>query len=131
MLFQTVSPADKRKALRAALNGGGLLRMPGAFSPLVALAIERQDFDGVYVSGAGISADLGLPDVGLTTLGEVAGRGQQIARVTSLPAIIDADTGFGEPLNAARTVQVMEDAGLAVRFSVCFIARRTSHAEHC
>ena len=60
-----------------------------------------------------LSADLGLPDIGLTTLTEVAGRGQQIARMTELPAIIDADTGFGEPMNVARTIQTMEDAGLA------------------
>jgi methylisocitrate lyase len=67
----------------------------------------------VYISGAVLSADLGLPDIGLTTLTEVAGRGQQIARMTDLPAIIDADTGFGEPMNVARTIQTLEDAGLA------------------
>ncbi|MFT4232426.1 MAG: methylisocitrate lyase, partial [Leucobacter sp.] len=69
--------------------------------------------DGVYISGAVLSADLGLPDIGLTTLSEVAGRGQQIARMTELPAIIDADTGFGEPMNVARTIQTLEDAGIA------------------
>ena len=65
------------------------------------------------MSGAVISADLGLPDIGLTTLSEVAGRAQQIARVTGLPSLVDADTGFGEPMIAARTVQVLEDAGVA------------------
>jgi methylisocitrate lyase len=54
-----------------------------------------------------------LPDIGLTTLTEVAGRGAQIARMTNLPAIIDADTGFGEPMNVARTIQTLEDAGIA------------------
>jgi len=54
-----------------------------------------------------------LPDIGLTTLPEVAGRGHQIARVTDLPAIIDVDTGFGEPMNMARTIQTMEEAGLS------------------
>ncbi len=107
------APAAKRAAFRAALASGRLLRMPGAFSPLVAMAVEDAGFDGVYVSGAALSADLGLPDVGLTTLSEVAGRGAQIARATALPALIDADTGFGEPLNVARTVQALEDAGLA------------------
>src|SRR5699024_10712791 len=58
-------------------------------------------------------AELALPDIGLTTLTEVAGRGHQIARVTDLPTVIDADTGFGEPMNAARTVQSLEEAGLA------------------
>ncbi|HAS32411.1 MAG TPA: methylisocitrate lyase, partial [Microbacterium sp.] len=60
-----------------------------------------------------LSADLGLPDIGLTTLTEVAARGAQIARMTELPAIIDADTGFGEPMNVARTIQTLEDAGLS------------------
>ncbi|HMP82669.1 MAG TPA: methylisocitrate lyase [Verrucomicrobiota bacterium] len=112
MLTATKSAADKRKAFRAALQSGKLLRMPGAFSPLVAMAIQRHGFDGVYVSGAALSADLGLPDIGLTTLQEVAARGGTIARATNLPALIDADTGFGEALNTARTIQTLEDAGL-------------------
>lgn len=65
------------------------------------------------MSGAALSADLGLPDIGLTTLTEVADRGAQIAAATELPTLIDADTGFGAPVNAARTVTVLEDAGLA------------------
>ncbi|MFT4051154.1 MAG: methylisocitrate lyase [Microbacterium sp.] len=113
MLYATTTAAEKRRLLRERLASGELLRFPGAFNPLSARLIERKGFDGVYVSGAVLSADLGLPDIGLTTLTEVAGRGQQIARVTELPAIIDADTGFGEPMNVARTIQTLEDAGLA------------------
>ena len=112
MLQATKSVADKRKEFRASLKSGKLLRFPGAFSPLVAMAIQRHGFDGVYVSGAALSADLGLPDIGLTTLPEVAARGGAIAYATELPAFIDADTGFGEPLNMARTIQTLEDAGL-------------------
>ena len=112
MLQANKSISEKRKDFRAALKLGKLLRFPGAFSPLVAMAIERHGFDGVYVSGAALSADLGLPDIGLTTLSDVAGRGGAIARATDLPAIIDADTGFGEALNAARAIQTLEDAGL-------------------
>jgi len=112
MLQVTKSAADKRKDFRAALKSGKLQRFPGAFSPLVALAIQRQGFEGVYVSGAALSADLGLPDIGLTTLSEVAARGGAMARATDLPALIDADTGFGEALNVARTIQTLEDAGL-------------------
>lgn len=107
------SPADKRAHLRRGLESGRLLRYPGAFSPLVAKLVAEIGFDGVYVSGAVLSADLALPDVGLTTLTEVATRGAQIAGVTDLPTFIDADTGFGEPMSAARTVTVLEDAGLA------------------
>jgi methylisocitrate lyase len=112
MLIGKKSPEQKRTEFRAALKSGKLLRMPGAFSPLVAMAIQRHDFDGVYVSGAALSADLGLPDIGLTTLSEVAARGGAIARAMDLPALIDADTGFGEALNMARTIQTLEDAGL-------------------
>ena len=113
MLYAQTTPADKRAAFRERLAGGELLRFPGAFNPLSARLIERKGFEGVYISGAVLSADLGLPDIGLTTLTEVAGRAKQIARMTELPAIVDADTGFGEPMNVARTVQEMEDAGLA------------------
>jgi len=112
MLSAKMSIAQKRAEFRAALKSGRLLRFPGAFSPLVAMAIERQGFEGVYVSGAALAADLGLPDIGLTTLDEVAGRGSAIARVTNLPAIVDADTGFGEVLNVSRTVQTLEAEGL-------------------
>ncbi len=113
-LFSTATTdSDKRKALRAGLASGRLQCWPGAFSPLVAKLIEDLGFEGVYVSGAVLSADLGLPDIGLTTLTEVAGRGGQIARATNLPALIDADTGFGEPMSAARTITALEDAGLA------------------
>ncbi|GAA3225442.1 methylisocitrate lyase [Oerskovia jenensis] len=113
MLYSHVTPSDKRAALRARLAAGELLQLPGAFNPLSARLIEDKGFDGVYVSGAVISADLGLPDIGLTTLTEVATRAGQIARMTNLPAIVDADTGFGEPMNVARTVQTLEDAGVA------------------
>ena len=113
MLQAAKSATEKRKDLRAALKSGKLLRFPGAFSPLVAMAIQRHGFDGVYVSGAALAADLGLPDSGLTTLSEVAARGGAIARATDSPTLIDADTGFGEALNVARTIQTFEDAGLS------------------
>ena len=113
MLYSTITPADKRAALRAALATGEVLRFPGAFNPLSARLIADKGFEGVYISGAVIAADLGLPDIGLTTLSEVAQRAQQISRLTDLPSLVDADTGFGEPMNVARTVQTLEDAGVA------------------
>lgn len=113
MLYSMVTAQEKRCRLREQLASGQLLRMPGAFNPLSAKLIERKGFDGVYISGAVLSADLGLPDIGLTTLTEVAGRSRQIARATDLPVLADADTGFGEPVNVARTVQELEDAGVA------------------
>jgi methylisocitrate lyase len=113
MLHSSLTASAKRQAFRKALGSGKLVRMPGAFNPLSAMLIQQKGFEGVYISGAVLSADLGLPDIGLTTLTEVAARGAQIARVTDLPTLIDADTGFGEPMNVARTVQVLEDAGVS------------------
>ena len=113
MLYARTTPAEKRRVFRERLASGELLRFPGAFNPLSARLIEQKGFDGVYISGAVLSADLGLPDIGLTTLTEVAGRGEQIARMPELPALSDAETGFGEPMNVARTIQTLENAGLA------------------
>jgi methylisocitrate lyase len=113
MLHSPKTAAAKRADFRAKLASGDLIRMPGAFNPLSAMLIQDKGFEGVYISGAVLSAELGLPDIGLTTLSEVADRGAQIARVTDLPTLIDADTGFGEPMNVARTVQVLEDAGVS------------------
>jgi methylisocitrate lyase len=113
MLSSSVTPAAKRVALRRALSSPGLLTFPGAFTPLTARLIERKGFDGVYLSGAVMANELGLPDIGLTTLTEVALRAGQVARNTDLPVLVDADTGFGEPMNVARTVQALEDAGVA------------------
>ncbi|MFZ4762447.1 MAG: methylisocitrate lyase [Alphaproteobacteria bacterium] len=113
MLDHTKTAAQKRETLKKQLKSGKLLAFPGAFSPLVAREIARVGFDGVYISGAALAADLGLPDIGLTTLSEITTRGGQIANASDLPAIIDADTGFGEALNAARTIWQLEQAGLA------------------
>ncbi|MDK6260704.1 methylisocitrate lyase [Corynebacterium frankenforstense] len=108
-----ITPTERRRRLRAALSGPSIARLPGAFSPLVARAIGEAGFEGVYVSGAVVAADLALPDIGLTTLTEVAARSHQIARATDLPVLVDVDTGFGEPMSAARTVSELEDAGVA------------------
>jgi methylisocitrate lyase len=113
MLYAKTTPAEKRRIFRDRLATGELLQFPGAFNPLSAKLIQEKGFDGVYISGAVLAADLGLPDIGLTTLTEVAGRSQQISRMTDLPSLVDADTGFGEPLNLARTVQTLEDAGVS------------------
>ncbi|WP_341392508.1 methylisocitrate lyase [Arthrobacter sp. G119Y2] len=113
MLYSSVTPEAKRIAFREGLASGTLQQFPGAFNPLSARLIEEKGFDGVYISGAVLANDLGLPDIGLTTLTEVATRAGQIARMTDLPAIVDADTGFGEPMNVARSIQELENAGLA------------------
>lgn len=130
MLHTGLSASERRQAFRAGLASGTLLRFPGAFNPLSAMLIERLGFEGVYVSGAVVSASLGLPDVGLTTQTEVGRAAHEIGRVTSLPTLVDADTGFGEALNVARTINVLEELGA----SACHIEdqvnpKRCGHLE--
>jgi len=87
--------------------------LPGAFNALTAMQIERAGFDAVYVSGAGIAAARGLPDIGLLSMAEVVADAGAIARSVAIPALADADTGYGPPLSVMRTVEVFEQAGLA------------------
>ncbi|MFJ1614674.1 MULTISPECIES: methylisocitrate lyase [unclassified Streptomyces] len=113
MLHTRTTPTERRRNLREQLASGQLLRMPGAVNPYSAKLIEEHGFEAAYLSGAVLAAELCLPDIGLTTSTEIAARAQQVTRVTDLPVLVDADTGFGAPVNAARTVQLFEDAGLA------------------
>jgi methylisocitrate lyase len=113
MLFTSKTAAQKRADLAALMQDGRLHQFPGAFNPLCAQLIERKGFAGVYISGAVLSADLCLPDIGIATLSEFVDRGRQIGRATDLPTIIDIDTGFGEPMSAARSIRLMEEAGIS------------------
>jgi methylisocitrate lyase len=86
---------------------------PGVFNGLTALLAAAAGAPALYLSGAAFSASMGLPDVGLFTREELVGAVSQIARVTSTPVIVDADTGFGGPLEVMRTLRELEDAGAA------------------
>jgi len=110
MHFTKKTVAEKRSNLISKLQSKKLLRFPGAYNPLCAKLIAEIGFDGVYVSGGVMSNDLGLPDIGLTSLDHVSYRSSQIARVTDLPTIVDIDTGFG---NCKNTIEVFEAKGLA------------------
>lgn len=105
-------PAASRTArLRAALRDHTVV-LPGAFNALTARAIERAGFEAVYLSGAALANSvLGLPDVGLATLTEAAEHAARCAAATTLPLVVDADTGYGGPASAARTVRELERAG--------------------
>ena len=94
MHFTKKTIQEKRKDFRNKLKSNKLLRFPGAYNPLCAKLINEIGFDGVYISGAVMSNDLGIPDIGLTTLDQISYRAEQIAKVTDLPTIVDADTGF-------------------------------------
>ena len=110
MHFTKKTVAEKRSNLISKLQSKKLLRFPGAYNPLCAKLIAEIGFDGVYVSGGVMSNDLGLPDIGLTSLDQVSYRSSQIARVTDLPTIVDIDTGFG---SCKKTIEVFESKGLA------------------
>jgi methylisocitrate lyase len=107
-------PAAKPgRALRRAM-ARGCVAMPGAFNAGVARLVERAGFPAVYVSGAGLANGAGgVPDIGLLGLSEVAQLAEYIARAVRIPAVVDADTGFGGAKDAARAVQRLEGAGLA------------------
>ncbi|MBA1338448.1 MAG: methylisocitrate lyase [Pelagibacterales bacterium] len=110
MYFTNKNSSEKRENLVKKIKINKILKFPGAYNPLTAKLITEINFDGVYISGAVTANDLGLPDIGLTTLKEVSYRAKQIARVTDLPSIVDADTGFGD---CAKTVKTFEKFGLA------------------
>ena len=110
MHFTKKTVSEKRSDFFKKLKSKKLLRFPGAYNPLCAKLIAEIGFDGVYVSGGVMSNDLGLTDIGLTTLNHVSHRSSQIARVTDLPTIVDIDTGFGD---CKKTIEVFESKGLA------------------
>src|SRR5947207_1617086 len=92
----------------------GTVMMPGVPNAALARQVERAGFDAVYISGAGMAnATAGLPDIGLLTLTEVVQLAGYVAKAVNIPAIVDADTGFGGSENVARTIQELERAGLA------------------
>ena len=110
MHFTKKSALEKRSNFLESLKSGKLLRFPGAYNPLSAKLISEIGFDGVYISGGVMANDLGLPDIGITTLEQVSYRASQITRVTDLPTIVDADTGFK---NCRKTISTFESKGLA------------------
>lgn len=104
--------ADSRKAFRDRMDRRDAMILPGAGNALTARVIADQGFDAVYITGAGISNTLlGVPDIGLVTLSELAGTVSTIAEITDLPLVVDIDTGFGNAINAQRTVRMIERAG--------------------
>jgi 2-methylisocitrate lyase-like PEP mutase family enzyme/DNA-binding NarL/FixJ family response regulator len=105
---------DAPAVLRKLLAGPSLVRAPGVFDGLGAHLVRRAGFPAVYLTGAGVSVSgYGLPDVGLVTGTEMAGRVALAVQASELPVIADADTGYGGPINVVRTVRAYEQAGAA------------------
>lgn len=98
---------------RALVNRDGLLALPGAYNGLAALQARAAGFEALYLSGAALSASMGLPDLGILTIDDVCHAIRQITRSSALPLLVDGDTGYGEALNVMHMVRSFEDAGAA------------------
>jgi methylisocitrate lyase len=116
MVYLTGSEAASASAgelFRALLGRPEILQMPGAHNGLAALQARAAGFEALYLSGAGMSASMGLPDLGIITIEEVCFFIRQVSRSAGLPVLVDGDTGYGEVLNAMHMVRSFEDAGAA------------------
>ncbi len=104
-------PAGER--FRALIATGRIVQMPGAHNGMAALQAKAAGFEALYLSGAAMSASMGLPDLGIITVDEVCFFIRQLARASGLPVLVDGDTGYGEALNVMHMVRSFEDAGAA------------------
>lgn len=116
------------RRFRRALNEPGILRLPGAHNGQAALQAKAAGFGALYLSGAAMTASMGLPDLGIITVDEVAFFIRQIARASGLPLLVDGDTGYGEALNVMHMVRVFEEAGAgAVHLEDQLLPKKCGH----
>ncbi|MDG3579442.1 methylisocitrate lyase [Rhizobium sp. YJ-22] len=119
-------PAGLR--FRALVESGGILQLPGAHNGMAALQARAAGFAGLYLSGAAMTASMGIPDLGIVTVDEVAFFIRQIARASGLPLLVDGDTGYGEALNVMHMVRTFEDAGAgAVHIEDQLLPKKCGH----
>lgn len=119
-------PAGER--FRALVDAPGILQLPGAYNGLSALQAKARGFEGLYLSGAAMSAQMGLPDLGIIGIEDVCFFIRQIARVSQLPILVDGDTGFGEALNVMQMVRAFEEAGAgAVQIEDQLLPKKCGH----
>lgn len=119
-------PAGLR--FRTLVERPGILRMPGAYNGLSAMQAKRAGFEALYLSGAAMSASMGLPDLGIITIDDVCFYTRQVVRAAQLPVLVDGDTGFGEVLNVMHTVRCFEEAGAgAVQIEDQLLPKKCGH----
>jgi methylisocitrate lyase len=120
------SPAGER--FRALVERPGILRIPGTHNGMAALQAKAAGFDALYLSGAAMTASMGLPDLGIITVDEVGFFVRQVARSSGLPVLVDGDTGYGEALNVMNMVRSFEDAGAgAVHIEDQLLPKKCGH----
>ncbi|MBS0546987.1 MAG: methylisocitrate lyase [Proteobacteria bacterium] len=116
------------KRFRALMEKGGILQMPGTHNGLASLQARDAGFEALYLSGAGMSASMGLPDLGVITVDEVCFFIRQVARASGLPVLVDGDTGYGEALNVMHMVRAFEEAGAgAVHIEDQLLPKKCGH----
>jgi methylisocitrate lyase len=113
LLARDLPTVPAGETFRTLLGRTGILQIPGAYNGLSALQAKAAGFEALYLSGAAMSASMGLPDLGVITVDEVCFFIRQIARATGLPVLVDGDTGYGEVLNVMHMVRSFEEAGAA------------------
>ncbi|UPG72992.1 methylisocitrate lyase [Roseomonas gilardii subsp. gilardii] len=131
MTYLTASDLPDRPAgerFRALLDSPGILQLPGAHNGQAALQAKAAGFEGLYLSGAAMTASMGLPDLGIITVDEVCFFIRQIARASGLPLLVDGDTGYGEALNVMHMVRAFEEAGAgAVHIEDQLLPKKCGH----
>lgn len=116
------------RRFRALLERTGILQLPGTHNGLAALQAKKAGFDALYLSGAAMSASMGLPDLGVITVDEVCFFIRQVARASGLPVLVDGDTGYGEALNVMHMVRAFEEAGAgAVHIEDQLLPKKCGH----
>jgi methylisocitrate lyase len=113
LVASDLSSAPAGERFRALVERGGILQLPGSHNGMAALQAKAAGFEATYLSGAAMTASMGLPDLGIITVDEVAFFIRQVARASGLPVLVDGDTGYGEALNVMHMVRTFEDAGAA------------------
>ncbi|ARC38728.1 methylisocitrate lyase (plasmid) [Paracoccus yeei] len=128
LIASDLSEAPAGARFRAALARPGILQLPGAHNGMAALQARAAGFQALYLSGAAMTASMGLPDLGIITVDEVAFFIRQIARAGGLPLLVDGDTGYGEALNVMHMVRVFEEAGAgAVHLEDQLLPKKCGH----
>lgn len=113
---------------RALIERGGILRLPGTHNGMAALQAKAAGFEALYLSGAAMTASMGLPDLGIITVDEVSFFIKQVARSSGLPVLVDGDTGYGEALNVMHMVRAFEEAGAgAVHLEDQLLPKKCGH----
>ncbi len=128
LLSADLPAASAGARFRSLIERDAILQMPGAHNGLAAIQARDAGFEALYLSGAAVSAAMGLPDLGILTVDDMAFHIRQIARASSLPILVDGDTGYGEALNVMHMVRSFEDAGAgAVQIEDQILPKKCGH----